>query len=555
MTPRNMKLLFPVCVALALGCGPLEEGEGELALDADEQAVATATHRLGTYVRTTTLLNLRSAAGTHGAILRTMPADASVFVKAGPVNTSWYQISYAGTVGYAHGAYLKTGSAEIVHKLPTTQKVVALTFDAGADRGYTAMILDTLLKEGVKASFGLTGKWSDANPDLVKRIVNEGHMVFNHTYAHDSMTGFSTNKGPMTYAARASELWKTHAAILRISGASTKPYFRPPYGDFDASVMSDISSRGYDFNFMWSLDSLGWKGLTAEQITQRVMNAAQPGAIYLFHVGAQSQDGPALPAMIQQLRAQGYGFATLSDYYVSAVPLSPRLSYVEGGVVRGPKTAKRMSLIFTGGHHAEGAAPILDALAQRGLKASFFLTGAFVKLYPALVDRMVKEGHYVGPHSDAHLLYAPWEDRSKTLVTKTQFLTDLDKNLLALSKHGPTVASMRYWVPPYERYNAQISQWSNERDMVLLTYTPGSGSEYDWRPTSHPNFVSSKSIYDGILAYENSQPEGLNGFQMMLHLGTGAHRADKFHPYVPALLDVLVGRGYSLERIDQLLRD
>lgn len=208
----------------------------------------------------------------------------------------------------------RSGSAKTIRKLGTSRKVVALTFDAGADAGYTGQILDTLSARRVRAMFGVTGKWAKANPELMERIVNEGHTVINHTYTHRSLTGYSTGEQPLSYDERADELWKTHSLILELTGASTKPYFRPPYGDYDESVLSDVYSRGYTYNLMWSVDSLGWKGLPKEKITERVLDGLEPGAIYLFHVGSQSQDGPALPGIISALRARGYGFVTVDEY-------------------------------------------------------------------------------------------------------------------------------------------------------------------------------------------------------------------------------------------------
>ncbi len=103
--------------------------------------------------------------------------------------------------------------------------------------------------------------------------------------------------------------------VSRLASGNTRPYFRPPYGEYDSSVLRDVWSRGYSYNVIWSTDSLGWKGLTRSQIVQRVMDGAQPGAIYLFHVGSQSQDGPALPEIISKLRGQDYSFATVKAYY------------------------------------------------------------------------------------------------------------------------------------------------------------------------------------------------------------------------------------------------
>ncbi|MSQ29489.1 MAG: polysaccharide deacetylase family protein [Dehalococcoidia bacterium] len=201
--------------------------------------------------------------------------------------------------------------ARVIDRAPTSEKGVALTFDAGADRGYAEQILDTLRDTGVHASFGMTGQWAEANPDLLRRMVAEGHQLINHTQTHDSFTGFSTGRGPKSTEARARELALTEAAVQRIAGVTTKPYFRPPYGDMDASVSEDVYAQGYDIVAMWTVDSLGWNGLSRSGIEARCQRLAAPGAIYIFHVGSASQDGPALPAVIDGLRQQGYQAGTL----------------------------------------------------------------------------------------------------------------------------------------------------------------------------------------------------------------------------------------------------
>ena len=195
----------------------------------------------------------------------------------------------------------------------TDERIVSLTFDAGADRGFAEDILDTLRDEGVVATFGMTGRWAEENPDLVVRMVNEGHTLINHTESHRSFTGFSTGTTPLTSAERASELQATEEIIRALSGYEMRPYFRPPYGDYDDTVLADLAANGYTVNVMWTVDSLGWRGLTAEEITQRVVDGTVPGAIHLFHVGAQSQDAAALPAIISELRALGYSFVTVDE--------------------------------------------------------------------------------------------------------------------------------------------------------------------------------------------------------------------------------------------------
>jgi peptidoglycan/xylan/chitin deacetylase (PgdA/CDA1 family) len=190
---------------------------------------------------------------------------------------------------------------------------VALSFDAGSDTGYTADILDLLAREHIHASFGVTGKWAKSNPELFRRIVAEGHHVINHTYDHSSMTGRSTKKPALDRAARAKQLQQADAIFVELTGRSAKPWFRPPYGDIDTALDAVLGEEGYAYDTLWSLDSLGWKGLSAPDITARCEKAIAPGAIFLFHVGAQSQDAAALPAIVAAIRKAGLTPGSLLD--------------------------------------------------------------------------------------------------------------------------------------------------------------------------------------------------------------------------------------------------
>jgi peptidoglycan/xylan/chitin deacetylase (PgdA/CDA1 family) len=241
----------------------------------------------------------------------------------------------------------------------------------------------------------------------------------------------------------------------------------------------------------------------------------------------------------------------------SAFPTSrPAWTYSLGAPVRGDTSQKRIALIFTGGDFGEGTPFILDALADRHVKASFFVTGGFLS-QPELAEhvrRAAKEGHYVGPHSDSHPLYCPWEDRSKSLVTESFFRSDLAKNigdlrtLGALRDGGNAV----YFIAPFEWYNADQVGWARAMGVVLFNFTPGSGSNRDYAPEGHKSFVPSAKLIDDILAYEQKDPHGLSGFLLLLHLGS--QRQDKVHPHIARLLDELTRRGYTFVRIDEMLR-
>jgi len=189
--------------------------------------------------------------------------------------------------------------------------LVALTFDAGSDAGYAAFILDLLVNEAVPASFGVTGRWAQANPALVARAGAEGHLLLNHTLDHRSFTGVSDRRGGLAPAARRAELEAADAILAPLLGRSPRPWYRLPYGDADARVAADVAPTGYTRHAGWTVDSLGWQGRPVGEIVARCLRLAAPGAVYLFHVGSDSRDGPALGAVLDGLRQRGYGFATL----------------------------------------------------------------------------------------------------------------------------------------------------------------------------------------------------------------------------------------------------
>jgi peptidoglycan/xylan/chitin deacetylase (PgdA/CDA1 family) len=186
---------------------------------------------------------------------------------------------------------------------------VVLTFDAGADRGYAEDILDTLADEHVVGSFGITGNWAKANPDLVHRMASDGHLVFNHTLDHRSFTGVSDSLGGLSAARRRAELDEADAIISPLIGHSTRPFYRLPYGDDDAHVAADVASDGYTHKIGWTVDTLGWRGLQSTDILARCVKLAAPGAVYVMHVGRESQDAIALPQVIHELRDRGFTFA------------------------------------------------------------------------------------------------------------------------------------------------------------------------------------------------------------------------------------------------------
>jgi peptidoglycan/xylan/chitin deacetylase (PgdA/CDA1 family) len=204
-------------------------------------------------------------------------------------------------------------AAQLVTRGHTDRHAVELTFDAGADLGHADAILDTLHAAGIRASFGVTGAWVSANPVEARRMVADGHLLIDHTQDHRSFTGVSTASRALSSAQRRAEVTDGANTISTVSGGHTAPWFRPPYGDTDLSVQRDVAAVGYRYEVLWTVDSLGWRGLPPDAIVRRCINGAQPGAILMFHVGSRSQDWLALPAVIFGLRARGYDFLTIDQ--------------------------------------------------------------------------------------------------------------------------------------------------------------------------------------------------------------------------------------------------
>lgn len=224
-----------------------------------------------------------------------------------------------------------------------------------------------------------------------------------------------------------------------------------------------------------------------------------------------------------------------------------------GGIRRGSRREKQLALIFAADKYVEGAESILDTLLARRIQASFFLTGNALAA-PNMREwtrRAIANGHYVGPHSHGHLLYAPWEDRKQSLIDKQRFQADLHRNLAELRDLGGAMRRPVYFVPPFEWYNTDHVDWAEELGCRTVSFTPGSGSHRDFAPEEHQAFRPSRELIEGILDFEASAESGLNGHLLLLHLGS--ERKDKVHLHIGELTDQLRRREYAFVRVDELL--
>ena len=195
-------------------------------------------------------------------------------------------------------------------------------------------------------------------------------------------------------------------------------------------------------------------------------------------------------------------------------------------------------------------------MKQTNTKASFFFTGRFYRnlAFQKIIQQLKTNGNYLGAHSNEHLLYCDWTKRDSLLVTKQQFKLDLQKNYNELKKIGVPKSSAHFFLPPYEWYNDSIASWTKEMNLQLVNYTPGTLSHADYTTPDENNYRNSKTILQSITNFEQTHPSGLNGFILLMHVGTDAKRTDKFYNLLPQLIKWLEQKDYKVVRIDELLK-
>jgi len=187
------------------------------------------------------------------------------------------------------------------------EKYVYLTFDEGYEAGYTSKILDILKENDVKAAFFITGHYLNTASDLVKRMIDEGHIVGNHTVNHKSMPEIDEQKAK-------DEVMDLHKAVYEKFGYEMK-YLRPPMGEFNEKTLSIINNLGYTTT-MWSLAYDDWneKKQDREEYAKKIIQEnIHNGAIILLH--ANSKDNcNILDAIIKEIKKQGYEFKTIDKF-------------------------------------------------------------------------------------------------------------------------------------------------------------------------------------------------------------------------------------------------
>ncbi|GAA4908843.1 polysaccharide deacetylase family protein [Streptomyces coeruleoprunus] len=199
-----------------------------------------------------------------------------------------------------------------VREIPTSDRVVALTFNAAWNEEALDTVLTVLRRENAPATFFLTGDFAERHPAAARRIAAAGHGLGNHSHTHPHF-------GEITREERAREVTRADTAIRRASGTEPLPFFRFPYGDTTPGQIDEVNALGFAV-VEWTTDTNGYLGtaggMTADKAVQRALDVLKPGAIIQMHVGSPNAtpevlDAEALPRLITAIRTRGYEITDL----------------------------------------------------------------------------------------------------------------------------------------------------------------------------------------------------------------------------------------------------
>lgn len=192
----------------------------------------------------------------------------------------------------------------VIKRVPTTQKVVALTIDDGPHEQATPELLATLRQKQAKVTLFILGKNAEKNLFLLAQAAAEGHELANHAYSHRFLNKIS-------HSERLEEIEKTENLIMAVAPRPT--LLRPPGGGYNDAIVTEARQKGYT-TILWSIDSRDWQGISEQQLVRNVMTNIKPGSIVLLHDGQYPIiTTKSIGVLIDHLRAEGYRLVTVSE--------------------------------------------------------------------------------------------------------------------------------------------------------------------------------------------------------------------------------------------------
>ena len=230
-------------------------------------------------------------------------------VSASSENTSWglsFQEKGKRPIGNASIEELKKYNA--YYAADTEEKIIYLTFDCGYENGNMPKILEALKKHQVSAAFFVVGNFISDHPDLLRKMIQAGHTIGNHTMTHPDMSSISSIQGFQK------ELQDVEKLYQSATGSSMPKYYRPPRGIYSPVNLSMAKELGYK-TFFWSLAYVDWyqdKQPTKEEAFEKLLGRIHPGAIVLLH-STSSTNADILDELLTRWETMGYSFGNLQD--------------------------------------------------------------------------------------------------------------------------------------------------------------------------------------------------------------------------------------------------
>lgn len=241
---------------------------------------------------------------------RTLPGSSSVQSASGGASSGNWGLSFQeeGQCPQGNASIEELAEYNAYYAQDTEEKVLYLTFDAGYENGNTETILNALKKHNVSATFFVVGTYIESEPELIQRMIDEGHTVGNHTWHHPNMSGIETMEEFKK------ELTAVEDAFRQTTGQEMTKYYRPPQGIYSESNLEMAKELGYQ-TFFWSLAYVDWYAddqPTREEAFDKLLGRIHPGAIVLLH-STSSTNAEILDELLTKWEEMGYQVRPLSE--------------------------------------------------------------------------------------------------------------------------------------------------------------------------------------------------------------------------------------------------
>ncbi len=230
-------------------------------------------------------------------------------------------------------------------------------------------------------------------------------------------------------------------------------------------------------------------------------------------------------------------------------PLDSAVVLSHGGVVKGSVNREEVAMVFTADSMFEGVDPILLALERAGVKGAFFFTQYMLNNHPDVVWKIKNRGHYVSHHGYNHKLYCDWENRDSTLISRDEFMAEMDSAYRSLGRYDISRIGASVFIPPFEWYNDSICAWASEQGLQVVSYTYGFPTSEDYTvPSMGEAYVSTDEIFKRLRGMPVE-----NGTIFLIHMGVKPERPEPLYDHVYSIIDWIDQLGYKVVPLMELI--